>query len=113
MSTNFLNTDVIVKSPTSLKTLFGNFNNVKRCSSPRQQLVKDFYDRLVKDRGSQTFYLKDGKKVKLTPYTPRNVAIRMGHFKTVEELGALYSSCKHAKSFEKTWWYLTKITTVK
>ena len=110
-------TEEFVETPkitiTGIKTMLDNFHRVKRCSSPRQQLIKDFYDRLVKERGSATSYLKDGKRVKLKPYTPKGVAIRMGHFKGLKDLEDLYSSCKHSKSFEKAWWYLTKVTVVK
>jgi len=83
--------------------------NLKRVKSKRALILKEIVDKLESER--EEFYYKGEKKIRLKPITARQIAIRTSHF-TTDQLFDLSVSCKHAKNYSATFWYLTRTTEV-
>ena len=81
---------------------------LKRPKSPRAVLIKEIADKLKAERDEKPYYYKGEKKIKLKHLTDRQIAIRCSHYKDLQQLEDLYSSCKHAKNFTKTFWAITR-----
>ena len=81
--------------------------NLKTVKSKRALILKEIVDNLIKERNENLYYTKNGKRIKLKPITPRQIAIRTSHF-TTDQLFDLSVSCKHAKNYSATFWYLSK-----
>ncbi len=83
-----------------------------KANSERAYIISILVEKLESDRLMNPYYFKGDTKVRIKPFTGRSVAIRVGHFKTNQELYDLLTSCKHGKSFMSTFNYLTKIVNV-
>lgn len=93
----------------SIKTLLGGLQYPAPSKGSRRTWRSDFIDEFVahinEDRKG-AFYFKDGKKIMLRDVTPKEVAFRVAHLKTGQDMHFLLSIARDAKnrggSFSKT-----------
>lgn len=88
-------------------------DTIKRPRSSREDAINAFVTMLQRERGDTTHYKKDGKWKKLTPITPKFVALRLRFVKDIDDLRYLYSKCKQSRSFSQTFFWMTQTKVIK
>lgn len=93
----------------SITSLLGSFSYPAPSKGSRRTWRSDFIDEFVAQINSERkggFYFKDGKKIMLRNVTPKEIAFRVAHLRTGQDMHYLLSICKSDKirggSFSKT-----------
>lgn len=109
----------------TIKDLFGKEKPITAIRSERDSIIYDFLNHLNDDIGREnlsnykiarlkkpTLTKDEFKKIKgpdgyHSPLQARFVAFKMSHL-TIQDMHYLWSVCKKAKNFSRSWWYELK-----
>ena len=75
----------------------------------KRKIIDDFISKLKEERGSETHYLKNGVKKKLSTITFMSIKMRLIAIKEVSQLEAFYQDClKHTDFKDFTTYFNVK-----